>query len=498
MTVTVFSRQERLEHLREQLRGTAKSGRAKSSKGARLLYGVALHGAARQAQGLELTDLEAELVQALGTVLEVDEVGDFGRVYAEEKGGLAAVFPPCLAGREISEGYSKADLESDLPALAGEIAAQANVRVIDLDAAEGAQYPGVRTEEDYTRGAAAHGCGATVVTASAQEQVPNGAATVHATLNLTKFHCNRESNEWSGSDEFFWAACTAADKGAKRAMATRTFGDVDKHETHNFDADTTVFEGPVKGALVVHLECWEKDQGSQATIQRMLNEMTTSLRTTAEKLALLPLGEWQSSEAYSAMAGMLADLAHALIQASADDWVAGHVFTYDRAALNRLSGPEFKVGLFEDPSKQEGSCDLYARISVTEMENRGLTLSPGEHGRLSVRPYLGDPYQQFYAIDQADGSVGFRGMRYGGALQLTPDGQVTLRPYDGNPSQSLRLVPQADGSTGVRSMYKDVALTLDPGSGDLSARPYDGRPAQSFTIVPQVGGPVVISAKYLE
>ncbi|MFE2870956.1 hypothetical protein [Embleya sp. NPDC059259] len=367
MARNVLTRDERLQRLRERLQGKSAlpEGRVASSKGARLLYGVALHGAARGAAGLELTDLEARLVGALGAVLDEGELDDFGRVYTEESAGRARLFPDVLATRPVDEGYGDEDLARDLPLLAPEIAAQANVRIVDLDAAEGERVPGSRTDEEFDRAAAAHGYGAVVVTASGAPPAVASAPPIQVRLDLTKFWCYRESNEWSGSDEIFWAACTSADKGAERTSVTREYGDVDEGETHNLDANTTVFDGPVGNSLIAHIECWEKDQGSEATVRKMLAQMTTTLRTTAEKLALLPLGDWQASEHYSAMAGMIADLCYALIQASGDDWVAGHVFTYDRAALQRLAGAEYQVGPFiGEIVARDGGHVLYGRIDL--------------------------------------------------------------------------------------------------------------------------------------
>ncbi|MFD5512609.1 RICIN domain-containing protein [Streptomyces sp. NPDC127051] len=488
MTGKLVTREERLKRLQEQLQGLAEpSGRtAQSSKGSRLLYGVA-----RRAAGLELTDLEARLVPALRAVLADDEeLREFGQVYSEEAAGRSHLFPDCLSARPVSEGYSEADLLRDLPSLAGEIAAQRNVRVVDLDAVDGKGGPGFRTDEEFE--GAAHGWGATVMTASGQEPEAANAPAVYARMSLTKFSCLRESNEWSGSDEFYWAVCAAADEGTKKAVATRTFGDVDKGETHKFDSGTIAFEGMVKNALIVHIECWEKDQGSQATVQRMLAEMTTELRTTAQKLALLPLGDWQASEHYSAMAGMLAELAYALIQASTDDWVDGHVFTYDRAALQRLSGTEFKVSRFEDTSKQEGSNDLYARIDVFAGPDFALTVD--HTGAVSAARYSGLVDQSFTVHQQADGSTGIRHKYHPLVLGLKADGTVTCRPYDGLKDQSLRTVSQADGSTGIRSKYYNIVLTRN--GTDFSGVPYNGSTGQSFTLRSQADGSTGIRSKY--
>ncbi|MFB6514922.1 hypothetical protein ACFCW4_31215 [Streptomyces virginiae] len=357
-----------MERLRGLLRGdtAAAGGRSESSRGARLLFGVALHGAARFAEGLELTALEARLVGALGIVFSEEELGELGRVYREESATRASAFPDALARLPLSEGYSTQDLRRDMAGgIAEEIARQANVRVLDLDAVEGTPVPGSRSDEEFARGVVAHGFGATVVTASGRAAAVQGRAPIRARLTMSNFWCWRESNEWSDSDELFWAACSSADDGGERTMCTREYQDVDKGETHRFDANTVVFDGPVDKALIVHVECWEKDQGSEAEVRRLLATMTTELRYTAEELRDVPSPKWEEQAGLIGMLGMFADLVEALINARKDDFVDAHVWTFDRPALERLAGSEFK-SVFYDTSHQEGAFDLYIKFDVTQ------------------------------------------------------------------------------------------------------------------------------------
>ncbi|MFF5208907.1 hypothetical protein [Streptosporangium sp. NPDC000396] len=88
MSESPVTTEERLSRLRAQLSG-ARSGtkrdlRMRLSHGGNTLIGASLHAAARNAKGLELTELEQLLVEAMGTVLAEEEIAEFGRVYQEE------------------------------------------------------------------------------------------------------------------------------------------------------------------------------------------------------------------------------------------------------------------------------------------------------------------------------------------------------------------------------------------------------------------------------
>ncbi|MFC6517759.1 hypothetical protein ACFQFR_36250 [Streptomyces goshikiensis] len=108
----VLSSAERAELLRDQLSGSgARSGsrsarRLRQSPAANVLIGVALHGAARREQGLELTGLEQRLTDQLVFLFGEEMVAEFGRIYQEpvSRAGAGSLFPALVAGRPVKEG----------------------------------------------------------------------------------------------------------------------------------------------------------------------------------------------------------------------------------------------------------------------------------------------------------------------------------------------------------------------------------------------------------
>ncbi|UQA90572.1 RICIN domain-containing protein [Streptomyces halobius] len=83
----------------------------------------------------------------------------------------------------------------------------------------------------------------------------------------------------------------------------------------------------------------------------------------------------------------------------------------------------------------------------------GLALSMGAGGTVTVQPDSASGDQYFKVVNQADGSVGIRGVHNGLVLDMSSAGAVTGRAYAGNTNQSFNLFSQGDGSTGIRSKY---------------------------------------------
>ncbi|MER6914614.1 hypothetical protein ABT354_23315 [Streptomyces sp. NPDC000594] len=345
------SRDERLNRLRQRLRNgtpaTSAGGRVEASKGARLLYGVMLHGAARLQAGLELTGLEEQLVRPVVQLLSEEEVGDFGRVYQEEAATRSQLLPETLAARPVSEGYSVEDLVRDLPGLREEIAAQANVSTVDLAALPPAGEdgaPAAPDSEEFQQGMAAYGYGATVVTASgppsaeaAQERPP-----LQVDMTLPRFFCRHRSWEVSGSNEIYWALAAGADEGTRQESITRTYGDVDNGETHNLDANTVLFRGQVSKVLLVHIECWEEDEKVDPKLAETIRTIATGLKDTAEIMGVLPGGTpWELVTDFVAMLGTIGHLISEILAWLADDLLVHRTIAFDRAAMNLLADPVF-------------------------------------------------------------------------------------------------------------------------------------------------------------
>ncbi|MEV6421636.1 hypothetical protein [Streptomyces sp. NPDC051662] len=385
------SRSERLERLRAQLRGDAPSGkaagRARPSRGSRLLYGVMLHGAARLDAGLELTDLEARMLGPVRDLLSDDEVRDFGRVYREEASAPQAhqVFPDSLIGRPVAQGYSLADLLADLPAVYEDVKAQPNVNVIDLDAPEGGSAHGDAGEsEAFHRGLADSGYGSTLVTASAHGAPVSGRWPLQTRLTLSKFFCAKRSTELSGEDEIYWGLSAGADNNVPQSSTTRTYHDVEYNETHQMDANTLLFEGRVNRVLVCHIQCWEEDSKRPSELGRKLAEIARILASAAELMSALPIGgPYEYLHQFIAMVAAVTQLVSEIIGWIEDDFVQERTLAFDRAALVALAARPWgeSTGHRFAGSFAEGWFDLYLRAAVTDP----LTNDIGLHTRTGTQ-----------------------------------------------------------------------------------------------------------------
>ncbi|QCX82247.1 hypothetical protein C9F11_44470 (plasmid) [Streptomyces sp. YIM 121038] len=380
------SRDERLKRLRERLQSGAPAaafeGRTEVSRGARLLYGVMLHGAARLQSGLEPTDLEARLIRPVAQLLSEEEVCDFGRVYQEEAATRSRLLPDTLAARPVSEGYSIEDLIRDLPAVREEIAAQANVNMVDLDSLPPVgedSAPAAPDSEEFQQGMAAYGYGATLVTAAGHQSVAQDKPPLQVDMTLPRFYCRTESHELSGSNEIYWALAAGADEGVKQESITRTYGDVDHGETHNMDANTVLFRGQVSKVLLVHIECWEADEKVDPALARTIREIATGLQDTAEIMGVLPGGTaWELVADFIAMLGTIGHLIGEIIGWLADDLLSHRTIAFDRAAMNALADPIWPnpdtTWWFIGPTAKEGEFSLDIRGRYYQPSSNNVTL----------------------------------------------------------------------------------------------------------------------------
>ncbi|MFF5639416.1 hypothetical protein [Streptomyces sp. NPDC012825] len=342
---------ERLERLREQLRGQPVGARAarrtQAPQGAGLLYGVMLHAASRLEAGLELTDLEETLVRPLRLLLDEEEVHAFGCLYRQENaaGVTTSVLPGTLTGRGVAEGYTADDLLKDLPALREEVLAQPNVSTVDLNSPLPGEWDTFDTEE-FNAGQAAYGYGATVVTSSAPPPADPGAlASFLARVDLYSFHCDRESNDGGFSDEIYWGLSSAGAFGEKQERLSKVFTNVDKNEWHDFGVllPTTLYNGRVDTALVCNISCWEQDDGGDGWREELREKLVA---VSQELMAFVDLmtnigiviPQYGDMLDYTTLVAGIAYLIAKFIEwfKNQDDLVQERTLVFDQAALRHL------------------------------------------------------------------------------------------------------------------------------------------------------------------
>ncbi|MBZ4318566.1 hypothetical protein [Streptomyces huiliensis] len=302
---------------------------------ANVLAGATLHAAARQEQGLELSELEDSLLEVLRGFIPEEEIAAAGKAYREASpAAVDRVFPAEVGHLEVGEPYTFADLGRDLSALAPGILAQPNVSIVDVTTlAEGQPVD----DAAFLEAMAATGSGATVLTAPRQE-VPD-ALVLPTELPLKRFTCVRDTaDQWGGSDEIHWAFAAGADCAARSTYASPQFGDVDTGESRDFAADAYVFAGEVAQHLITNIQCWEKDQGD------LFGELRARLRDVADTCSRAAVGIMQDGEKQEAALAAVIAVVAALIDwllgwlVNDDDLVGDRSVAFTRAGLQALNG----------------------------------------------------------------------------------------------------------------------------------------------------------------
>ncbi|MFE5560232.1 hypothetical protein [Streptomyces sp. NPDC056544] len=291
--------QDRLERVRGLLSGTntpnGAGPRAQSSYG-NVLMGVFLHGADRLRQGHEPTDLERLMLDAVGSVLSEEETQAWGRVYREvaDSGGTMTVVPQAFAHRPVGEGYSIADLRSDLPDIVAEAMAAGNTQILDprrpdrdtddpafLAAMRAAKFAvsafSITGETVGFGSAAAEGVGQ-AEGEGAEGPEAGAAPTYRAKLEVDSFYVRRAvGDQGFGSDEIFWTASVGTGVGPGGTFRSETFGNVDKGDERSFSSGNRVlFDGTTNGDyLGAQVICWEQDDTNDewwASLHKALND----------------------------------------------------------------------------------------------------------------------------------------------------------------------------------------------------------------------------------
>jgi hypothetical protein len=394
------SRSARLERLRAQLQGRpAVQGRGaprvRPGRGAHLLLGVMLRGAARLDAGLELSELERHLVDCLGLLLEKDEVRDFGRVFNEEvaAGNARQTLPETVTDRVLSEAYSEAHLREDLALLGGEIRAEANLSVVDVTAP---LQDGSFDSAEFLQAMADYGFAVTLATASPQgtgetpgpgQETAAARPPVSARMDFSKFYCVRDTPE-ATKDEIYWAYGSANEIGTKRKNVTREYGSGVKGKWWTFDSGTTLFDGQVTNALPVHIECWEADD-SPGSWYNQLRDALERINAELEKIAFEfrnnPAWHWDGSGSdIQQYVYVIFALISALIEwfRNDDDLVQQRTIVFSRPALSYLSSRPDQTDHW-DFNSSEGHFQLYLKVShysgcrlLTTSSTDGTTWSP--------------------------------------------------------------------------------------------------------------------------
>ncbi|MFD4025395.1 hypothetical protein ACFWRV_18030 [Streptomyces sp. NPDC058576] len=303
---------ERIERLKAMLVGETRSRRAGAAlasapeKSNNLLLAVMLHGANRLREGRELTDLERVLVDALRTVVDNEEVKEWGLAYRETvRTALPRrlIVPLTITSRPSSWGYSIADLRRRMPDLAQEAWEAPNVSLLRWEdwvagrVEEDAAFVEAMGETGFAVTGIARYPASSAGTLSEDTPAPEAPAATagneaswQARLDMESFYVERAvGDQGGGRDEIYFSASSSAGGGGQ-AFISEEFGAVKKGQTREFSSDKKVFlDLTARGSIVTGIQVWEADQSNAEWYDKLQLALHTAVQIIEETLESNPV-----------------------------------------------------------------------------------------------------------------------------------------------------------------------------------------------------------------
>lgn len=340
MTDWESTREQRAERLRGLVEGSSASRRARQTGPGNLLFGVALHAAARANDGLELSDFEQLLTDALNRLLPADEIAEAAATFtrAQARAG-ASVFPSSVARLAVDASYTGGDLKTDLRELGMRVIEQPNcsiVRVADLAAGGQVDSP------EFIAAMQEYGSGLTVIRDTRSQTTPT-ASPMKVNVRLSGFYCEQSTGDshFGRSDEIYWMVASGSDSGDRTTYASPEFGNIDKGSERWFPGEAHLFSGSLTQMLTTDIECWEKDQGSfWDAVRNALADVAGYCVDAATGMADEPVNNPdEDCAAWAALIAVVSGLLTALLDwlMGSDDLIQHRTLAFDRAYIDQLA-----------------------------------------------------------------------------------------------------------------------------------------------------------------
>ncbi|MDI2130538.1 hypothetical protein [Yinghuangia seranimata] len=376
------SQDERIARLTAQLSG----GAARTAAGAKVdrrlrlsensgfLYGHMLRAAAKTGAGLELTDLESSLVGLLRVADMSDgQIAEVGAVYTDAVAAktTAGLLPQAVTSTPLEQAYSFEDLARDLPAMAEEITALPNYRLVDL--AELGEGAGDQVDSEEAAAARVeYGGGAIAVVCRREGRAaPPVDAIIPAPVRVEyqRFHAIRVGDVvLAPSAEIYWSSGAGTDQG-EQSFKSREYGGVDSGETHSFDSGSNLFDGQIKHSFTAGMQCWEADQSDDQfydDLRGSMNDIARWCFGASEKL-IDQNEDIEGSSAFLSLVGLIATLIGAILGwlKNEDDLFGEVEIAYTATALHELSTRNEQPRLhFTDGGNK---VDLYLKVVMPNL-----------------------------------------------------------------------------------------------------------------------------------
>ncbi|MFE4857635.1 hypothetical protein [Streptomyces sp. NPDC056670] len=357
------------------------SNRMERNRPANVLAGTALHAAARLEQGLELSDLEQDLLEVMRAFVGEEEIAACGQAYRQASPRTAAsLFPEQISRLPVETPYTFEDLRQDLPVLAGQILAQPNVSIVDVSTLT----PGQAVDSGAAVAAMVEygGSAVTVLTGPAEEGPSAQSGMIGLALKPVKLKCVRDTNDqWASNDEIYWVSGAGSDLGEQTTYRSAVFTSLKTGQERTFPSDALMFSGGLSESVLINIECWEEDNGD------IFDELHKHLWKISQKCADAAVGIIQHGDSSEAALAAVIAVVSALLTwllgwlSNDDDLVGERSIAISRKAVRHLTnaqggevGPDGidNTTFVWDFASNEGHYQLTARTTPVPFEDRSV------------------------------------------------------------------------------------------------------------------------------
>lgn len=248
------------------------------------------------------------------------------------------------------------------------------------------------------------------------EPAANGTKRIR--LVMTRFKCHKRSSEW-GKDEIYWTRSAVSDTGDKFSgdPITREYGSIRSGDIRQMDAGTVLFDGQVKDALAIFIQCWEADNSSTKwyeDLRKAMDAISKGFKAWLEQYGQV-IAEFQKQLPIVGNAYKILGYISTATQIFAwlldkfrnhDDLVAERTIAFSQQALTWfLEFPNCEASFMFDGGKG-GKHELWIRreygFDPNDTSIGSLKTMTGQPGNYSMQSSVPGPGRSFWGMSLVD------------------------------------------------------------------------------------------------
>lgn len=295
--------EERAAELRARLSGqvpnrTSRRKNRVASTLANPMFAAALHAASRDANGAELSPMEARLVRMLKTFATDEEVAGYGKMYTETKdqagkGTLSGtIFSGVALNMNADTPYTDEDMVADAKAMASDFLAMPENKIIDIttidtECTDSTEYmealtgagngvtvfsaPDIEEKKSEPVHAEKEETGSVTPNVSNRNDITSTVAEIKLVLKRFKCHRKQDDSVFGPKNEIYWAVASGSDVRDEKNFKTDEYGSVESGDVRQMDL--VYFQGAIQYHFAGHIECWEADDSAGGFYNKLVQTL---------------------------------------------------------------------------------------------------------------------------------------------------------------------------------------------------------------------------------